>query len=163
MSKLVQIRSTHGPVGHAAAAPSVTDGAETIPPTGPRVYLETLGCQMNEADSAIIMGQLRARGYRRVDDPAAADVILLNTCAVREKAGIATRAVGLITDPHHADGLETVGRAERGKFGAGDPGVDQDQTIVGANHDRICPDPLALPDPDSLSDFIQHRVSLSGS
>lgn len=98
MSKLVQIRSTRDPVGLADATLSSVDTTETIPghtdqPTidpallaGPRVYLETLGCQMNEADSAIIMGQLRARGYHRVDDPAAADVILLNTCAVREKA-----------------------------------------------------------------------------
>lgn len=53
---------------------------------GPRVYLETLGCQMNEADSALIMGQLARDGYVRVTDPASADVILINTCAVREKA-----------------------------------------------------------------------------
>ena len=52
----------------------------------PRVYLETLGCQMNVADSALILGQLTQRGYVQVRDPAAADVILLNTCAVREKA-----------------------------------------------------------------------------
>ncbi len=56
------------------------------PGPGPGVYLETLGCQMNEADSALIIGQLRARGYRRVGDPAEADIVLLNTCAVREKA-----------------------------------------------------------------------------
>lgn len=56
------------------------------PKTGPRVYLETLGCQMNEADSALIIGQLRARGYRRVSQPSEADIVLLNTCAVREKA-----------------------------------------------------------------------------
>ncbi|MCA9694291.1 MAG: tRNA (N6-isopentenyl adenosine(37)-C2)-methylthiotransferase MiaB, partial [Myxococcales bacterium] len=41
---------------------------------------------MNEADSALILGQLQARGYARVRDPAQADIILLNTCAVREKA-----------------------------------------------------------------------------
>jgi len=41
---------------------------------------------MNEADSALIAGRLQDRGYRRVQDPAAADVILINTCAVREKA-----------------------------------------------------------------------------
>lgn len=54
--------------------------------SGPRVYVETFGCQMNEADSALIAGRLQDRGYRRVTDPAAADVILINTCAVREKA-----------------------------------------------------------------------------
>jgi tRNA-2-methylthio-N6-dimethylallyladenosine synthase len=53
---------------------------------GPRVYLETFGCQMNEADSALIAGRLAHAGYRRVDDPGDADVVLLNTCAIREKA-----------------------------------------------------------------------------
>ena len=92
MSRLVQIRPASGATP-GAPQPPLNDpelvgdaiAAEAIP-GGPRVYLETLGCQMNEADSAIIMGQLRAGGYVRVADPAAADVILLNTCAVREKA-----------------------------------------------------------------------------
>lgn len=55
-------------------------------PDAPRVYLETFGCQMNEADSALIAGRLREGGYHRVGDPSEADVILINTCAVREKA-----------------------------------------------------------------------------
>ena len=89
MSRLVQIRPSmaHAPEPPASVVkteiPEITDDAI---PGAPRVYLETLGCQMNEADSAIIMGRLRASGYVRVADPAAADVILLNTCAVREKA-----------------------------------------------------------------------------
>jgi tRNA-2-methylthio-N6-dimethylallyladenosine synthase len=41
---------------------------------------------MNEADSGLILGQLRRSGYAHVGDPAEADVILINTCAVREKA-----------------------------------------------------------------------------
>jgi len=41
---------------------------------------------MNEADSALIAGRLRAGGYVRVRDPAHADVVLINTCAIREKA-----------------------------------------------------------------------------
>jgi tRNA-2-methylthio-N6-dimethylallyladenosine synthase len=45
-----------------------------------------MGCQMNEADSALISGQLARAGYGATKDPAEADVILLNTCAVREKA-----------------------------------------------------------------------------
>jgi len=52
----------------------------------PRVYLETFGCQMNEADSALIAGRLAEGGYVRVQDPAQADVVLVNTCAIREKA-----------------------------------------------------------------------------
>ncbi|HLH76203.1 MAG TPA: tRNA (N6-isopentenyl adenosine(37)-C2)-methylthiotransferase MiaB [Candidatus Binataceae bacterium] len=52
----------------------------------PRFYLETYGCQMNVADSQLIGGQLRRAGYISVDAPEQADVILLNTCAIREHA-----------------------------------------------------------------------------
>jgi tRNA-2-methylthio-N6-dimethylallyladenosine synthase len=53
----------------------------------PRVYLKTFGCQMNEYDSARMADVLReAGGYESTDDPAAADLLLLNTCSVREKA-----------------------------------------------------------------------------
>ncbi len=49
-------------------------------------YLETFGCQMNVHDSEKVVGTLLARGYRRVDDPGQADLILYNTCSIREKA-----------------------------------------------------------------------------
>lgn len=49
-------------------------------------YVETYGCQMNVADSEMIMGLLQAAGYTRTSDAGQADVILINTCAVREKA-----------------------------------------------------------------------------
>ncbi|MBL8761386.1 MAG: MiaB/RimO family radical SAM methylthiotransferase [Phycisphaerae bacterium] len=52
----------------------------------PRVYLETFGCQMNELDSELVAGQLHALGYRFVDEPRSAQVILYNTCSVREHA-----------------------------------------------------------------------------
>ena len=52
-----------------------------------KVYIKTFGCQMNEYDSAKMADVLRdARGMEETDDPAAADVILFNTCSVREKA-----------------------------------------------------------------------------
>ncbi len=51
-----------------------------------RVYLETFGCQMNELDSELVRGQLSALGYRFVEDDADAQVILYNTCSVRELA-----------------------------------------------------------------------------
>jgi tRNA-2-methylthio-N6-dimethylallyladenosine synthase len=51
-----------------------------------RIYLETYGCQMNVADSELMLGQLRASGYARVESAAEADVILVNTCAIREHA-----------------------------------------------------------------------------
>jgi tRNA-2-methylthio-N6-dimethylallyladenosine synthase len=50
------------------------------------VYLETFGCQMNELDSELVSGQLRALGYRFTADPKGADVVLYNTCSVREHA-----------------------------------------------------------------------------
>jgi tRNA-2-methylthio-N6-dimethylallyladenosine synthase len=55
-------------------------------PAGPRVFLETFGCQMNELDSQLVRGQLAALGYRFTREPDAADVILYNTCSVREQA-----------------------------------------------------------------------------
>jgi tRNA-2-methylthio-N6-dimethylallyladenosine synthase len=61
------------------------------------VYVETYGCQMNVADSDLIGGLLASAGYRKVAEPEAADVVLLNTCAVREKAEerVLARAVSL--------------------------------------------------------------------
>ena len=51
-----------------------------------KVYLETFGCQMNVLDSELVMGQLRAQGYQPVAGRDDADVILYNTCSVREHA-----------------------------------------------------------------------------
>jgi tRNA-2-methylthio-N6-dimethylallyladenosine synthase len=52
----------------------------------PTVYIETYGCQMNVSDSELMLGALAARGYEAVDVPDGADVILVNTCAIREHA-----------------------------------------------------------------------------
>ena len=52
----------------------------------PRIYIETYGCQMNVSDSELMFGVLRREGYVRTDDPAEADVLLVNTCAVRDHA-----------------------------------------------------------------------------
>jgi tRNA-2-methylthio-N6-dimethylallyladenosine synthase len=51
-----------------------------------KLYLETFGCQMNVLDSELVLGQLRAHGYESVDDRDQADVIIYNTCSVREHA-----------------------------------------------------------------------------
>ena len=56
------------------------------PDSRPTVYVETYGCQMNVADSELILGKLAAHGYESVDGPDGADVILVNTCAIREHA-----------------------------------------------------------------------------
>ncbi len=50
------------------------------------IYLETFGCQMNELDSELVRGQLAALGYAFTDRPREADVVLYNTCSVREQA-----------------------------------------------------------------------------
>jgi len=49
-------------------------------------YIETFGCQMNAHDSEKVVGTLLQRGYTRVDAPEAADLILYNTCSIRDKA-----------------------------------------------------------------------------
>ena len=51
-----------------------------------QVYLETFGCQMNVLDSELVEGQLRALGYQFVSKPDAADIVLYNTCSVRQKS-----------------------------------------------------------------------------
>jgi len=52
----------------------------------PTVYIETYGCQMNVSDSELMLGKLSASGYDAVAAPEDADVILVNTCAIREHA-----------------------------------------------------------------------------
>jgi len=52
----------------------------------PSVYLKTYGCQMNERDSEAVAAQLVAKGYTLAPSESAADVILLNTCSVRDLA-----------------------------------------------------------------------------
>jgi tRNA-2-methylthio-N6-dimethylallyladenosine synthase len=51
-----------------------------------RFFIETYGCQMNEADSELMAGVLQREGYAIADRPDEADVILVNTCAVRDHA-----------------------------------------------------------------------------
>ena len=51
-----------------------------------RIYIETYGCQMNVSDTEVIFSILAKEGYERTEDMAAADVILANTCSVRDNA-----------------------------------------------------------------------------
>ena len=53
---------------------------------GKAFFLETFGCQMNDHDSEKVAGVLLSRGYRQVETPEAASLILYNTCSIREKA-----------------------------------------------------------------------------
>ena len=52
----------------------------------PKLYVETYGCQMNVNDTEIVQGVMNDRGYAMTDKPEQADVILLNTCAIRDNA-----------------------------------------------------------------------------
>jgi len=52
----------------------------------PKFFIKTYGCQMNERDSEQVAHSLVARGYKRVDSEVEADVVLLNTCSVRDMA-----------------------------------------------------------------------------
>src|SRR5258707_4162017 len=71
---------------HDAGRPFAAQGKQDAGATGATFYLETFGCQMNDHDSEKVAGVLLARGYRQVDGPEAARVILYNTCSIREKA-----------------------------------------------------------------------------
>ena len=52
----------------------------------PSVFIKTYGCQMNERDSEAVAAQLVAKGYTLAKSEGAADVVLLNTCSVRDLA-----------------------------------------------------------------------------
>src|SRR4051794_20493621 len=83
MRDLVQL-GRQRPVS-SSPTPVTTDTAEAAP-AARRAYVETYGCQMNVADSDMVLGLLHGAGYARTEDPADADLILINPCAVREKA-----------------------------------------------------------------------------
>src|SRR5438105_15497328 len=51
-----------------------------------KLYIETVGCQMNVLDSELVVGSLRRQGYEIIHEPTEADVILFNTCSVRQHA-----------------------------------------------------------------------------
>ena len=60
----------------------------------PRAYVETYGCQMNIADGELMEGVLASAGYEITASPDDADVVLVNTCAIRENAE--TRVLGRV-------------------------------------------------------------------
>ncbi len=78
------MESTDSTILDPPAAPAPT---QALAPTQARsLYVETYGCQMNKADSELIVGLLAREGYRVTDQVDRADVILVNTCAIRENA-----------------------------------------------------------------------------
>ncbi|MFP4598727.1 MAG: tRNA (N6-isopentenyl adenosine(37)-C2)-methylthiotransferase MiaB [Persicimonas sp.] len=75
--------TTRNPYAFDGDANDMLDAGET---GGKKVFIETYGCQMNLADSELMGGVLVDSGYTSADELADADVILINTCAVRERA-----------------------------------------------------------------------------
>ncbi len=59
---------------------------KTLKDNSPKVYIKTFGCQMNKLDTELSVGSLSKKGYSFADNENDADVILLNTCSVRDKA-----------------------------------------------------------------------------
>ncbi|HEV2108577.1 MAG TPA: tRNA (N6-isopentenyl adenosine(37)-C2)-methylthiotransferase MiaB [Thermomicrobiales bacterium] len=57
-----------------------------LSPNGKHFFIWTIGCQMNEADSAKVASMLQEVGYRRTDDEQDADIVVLNSCVVRQAA-----------------------------------------------------------------------------
>ncbi len=76
----------------------------------PTVHIDTVGCQMNVLDSELVIAALKKDGYSLCDSPADADVILFNTCSVRELAEEKTySAVGRVLAHKKADPSKVVG------------------------------------------------------
>jgi len=65
-------------------------------------YIETFGCQMNVHDSEKVIGTLLSEGYSQVAQPEAADLILYNTCSIRDKAE--QKVFHRLADLHEAAG-----------------------------------------------------------
>lgn len=61
-------------------------GLRPIVGDGRKLYIETYGCQMNAGDSEVVLSILQGDGFRYTEDPAGADVILINTCSIRDNA-----------------------------------------------------------------------------
>ena len=86
-----------------------------------KLYIETVGCQMNMLDSEMVVASLRKKGYELTDSTDDADTILFNTCSVREHAEHKTySALGRLREhkklnPHKVigrDGLHGAKRSE---------------------------------------------------
>lgn len=86
----IDIQSLTHPTPARLPAPPIEDRSfaslHRSEANGKSFYLETFGCQMNAHDSEKVAGVLLARGYVSVNSVAAADLVLYNTCSIREKA-----------------------------------------------------------------------------
>ena len=87
---------TPPPPAPVADAPQLTGEVRVSPASATgqqrRLYIESYGCQMNFADSEIVSSILHAQGFDTTAELAEADLVLLNTCSIREKAELTVRA-----------------------------------------------------------------------
>ncbi len=103
-----------------------------------KLYLETVGCQMNVLDSELVVGSLRRQGYELTHDATDADVILFNTCSVRQHA---EDKIYSRTGPA-ARSQETSSRQNRrrpGLHGTKGPGADPQTRPARGHHLRHRP------------------------
>ncbi|MGD8395668.1 MAG: tRNA (N6-isopentenyl adenosine(37)-C2)-methylthiotransferase MiaB [Candidatus Eiseniibacteriota bacterium] len=85
MPTRIPILSTPHPAAPAPDAAPATSARQPVP-LDRRVFIETYGCQMNVADTELMHGLLRDAGFGRAGSVDDADVVLVNTCAIREHA-----------------------------------------------------------------------------
>ena len=72
-------------VTHAESCMSLPEGSDLTSPA-PKVHVQTYGCQMNVSDSEVVASILETNGFTMTAAPDQADVLLLNTCAIRDQA-----------------------------------------------------------------------------
>ncbi len=80
-------------INNTAAETAAYAAAERFHGADRRFYVRTFGCQQNEADSESLAGVARSLGYAKTESPHEADLILVNTCAVREHAELKALSV----------------------------------------------------------------------
>src|ERR1700739_1008541 len=80
----IRVEALVNPTANTAEAPAVV--APSAASAHGTFFLETFGCQMNEHDSEKVAGLLLRRGYQQVASPEIAQLVLYNTCSIREKA-----------------------------------------------------------------------------
>jgi len=85
------LKEQGGDAGVREAADTTAEHMPSMPhgnlvAAGRSVFVETYGCQMNVSDTEVVNAILQGAGYSTAESAETADVVLLNTCAIREKA-----------------------------------------------------------------------------
>jgi tRNA-2-methylthio-N6-dimethylallyladenosine synthase len=133
------------------ARPGTPCSPETSPPQTKAVFVKTFGCQMNVYDSERMLESLSREGYAATDRPEAADLVILNTCHIREKAAEKVYSdlgrLRVIKEQRAAGGKDTViavagcvAQAEGREMTARQPAVDM---VVGPQSYHRLPEFLA--------------------